>query len=329
MSAPGDFLQGFIDARSDPDVAMEGAHRRGTVGQDVQGRGEHRRLPRILLRQPDAVQDVGRVLRRRKLADGRHVGVPLTALADLGFGRGPSFRLGGEGRSVGDLDFSLTGGHAPHRVAIDGIGPARPPDADPCGVRRSAERDGHAFGRGRGDMAYDQPGLVVLKGRRALRDPVTGRRGEDEGAVTILGLEGTDLERRGRQRGVTRSDGKRRGVLSDRITRDFSCDEVMGTHGRRILATGHQVHLRGELAGPSAKHTPETQVVRDGGGTAFTQPDGDALVGRGLDRTIGAPPHPDRTHDPAPRRLDQRLRCRLARRLLGLGAKETRRKEEE
>ena len=46
-ATPGDLGESVVDARGHEDVAVESGDHRATIRQEVEGRGEHRRLPRI------------------------------------------------------------------------------------------------------------------------------------------------------------------------------------------------------------------------------------------------------------------------------------------
>ena len=57
-TTPGDLGELVINAGGHEDVAVESGDHGATIGQEVEGRGEHRRLPRIGHRQADVVDDV-------------------------------------------------------------------------------------------------------------------------------------------------------------------------------------------------------------------------------------------------------------------------------
>ena len=57
-TTPGDLGELVINAGGHEDVAVESGDHGATIGQEVEGRGEHRRLPRIGHRQADVVDHV-------------------------------------------------------------------------------------------------------------------------------------------------------------------------------------------------------------------------------------------------------------------------------
>src|SRR6185436_18641328 len=56
---PCQIFQLFVDARDDPNIAVERANRRTSIGEEIQASGTNPRMPRIIFRNGERIDSVG------------------------------------------------------------------------------------------------------------------------------------------------------------------------------------------------------------------------------------------------------------------------------
>ena len=200
---------------------------------------------------------------------------------------------------------------------------------DTGGIGRFAEHDGDALD-GRSDLERPHHELHLVGGDD-LRGLVDGHAADfpadDDGSARVVETLETRLSGRQRTEPLARSQRNRGRVRHE--AGEVAGDEDRLADGGRVVAAGHQVHLRGELARPGADRTTQVEVVSDALLAVVAEADRQTLEAGRINRAILLLADADGPEDPLARGLrDRRGDGGLLRGLLGLTEEQADRKEQ-